>query len=216
MPPIHSLPAASEMPSRRCRAGEQGFGLLEVALALLVIAVATLGSVSWTLSGMSLETENREQADAHDALRQLCEEINALPFDEVFARCNTIPDDDPDGVGTSHGARFQIKQVQADRLLDALYVVPDSASLQRQLPLEVSIQFPVNASGQLIESAQTPAWGDQVWDLNGDGEISDEPITGGYQILPVHIRIDWVGAGGPRHIEHVRLLSRRVRSQGSE
>ena len=207
-PPVHR-PAARHH-------GERGFGLLEVALALVVIAVATLGSVSWTLSGMSLEADNREMADAHDAMRQLFEELNALPIEQVFARCNDDPTDDPGGEGTSRGGVFTIEAERSEHFLDATYVVPLSVSYQRSAPLHVEIQFPVNADGKLVESMQTPAWGDQVWDLDGDGQISDVPLTGGYKLLPVHVRLEWKGSGGTRAIEHVRLLGVRIRPEASK
>ena len=208
-----SSPSLPDHAPAACRDGERGFGLLEVALALLVIAVATLGSVSWTLSGMNLEKENRERADGHDALRQLVEEIQALPFDEVFARCNADPADDPDGAGTARGGRFTIESTRADRFLDATYVAPESVMFQRARELEVTIEFPVDVEGRLVESAQGSDWGDQAWDLDGNGEISSDPLTGTYQLLPVYIRVDWIGAGGPAHVSLIRLLGRRVRPE---
>lgn len=205
-PPAHA--------PRRARGTEAGFGLLEVALALLVIAIATLGSVSWTLSGMSLETANREEGEAHDALRQLCEELHALPFDEVFARCNTDATDDPDGPGTARGAVFTIEPTRVTGFLDRLAVPRDGAPRRRLLPLRVELEFPVNGMGEIVESAQGAGWSDRVWDLDGDGEIGTTPIlVGSYRLLPVRIRILWTGSGGTRELEHVRLLSRRIRPE---
>lgn len=107
-PPRASLlPHPPGAPPRRS-AGEGGFTLVEIALALLVIAIATLGGVSWTLSGVSLDADTQETSAAHDVLRRLLEELQQVPFEELYPRYNADPQDDPDGVGTALGGAFQI------------------------------------------------------------------------------------------------------------
>ncbi len=217
---VPHLPAPLRRPRARaaCRArgSERGMGLIEVALALLVIAVATLGSVSWTLSGMSLEAENRERADAHDAMRVLFEELQAVPFEEVFARFNADPADDPDGEGTARGGLFSIEPNRKDGFLDPARVAGGSTVAYRSNPLEVRVEFPVDAFGQLDESAQGADWGGRAWDLDGNGAVETGGGSTGYVLLPVRIRIRWQGHRGTRSVEHVRLLSRRPqREEGS-
>jgi hypothetical protein len=194
------------------RSASAGFALIEVALALLVIAVATLGSVSWTLSGMSLEASNREMADGHDAMRVLLEELQEVPFDEVFARFNDLPGDDPAGAGSARGSTFSIEATRKANFLDR---TPDSPSkgtiAYRKVPLEVQISFPIDEDGNLSEAAQGAEWGDRTWDFDGDGKITADALNTRYMLLPVRVRIRWSGAKGTRTLEHVRLLTHRTR-----
>ncbi|MDA1195996.1 MAG: hypothetical protein O2894_12540 [Planctomycetota bacterium] len=206
------------------RHAEQGFGLVEVALALLVIAIATMGSVSWTLSGMRLDAATREEADATDALREVLEELQATPFEEVFARFNTLPEDDPEGPGTAVGGRVvlgltgDVKALvgvpRSDGLTGGSVGEPPRRAVQRAVALSVDIAFPTDGSGRLVESAMGADWGDGAIDIDGDGEITDEATISGYVLLPVRVRITWDGGGGTRTLEHVRLLTRRVRAGG--
>ncbi len=202
-------------PCPRRGSASGGFALIEVALALLVIAVATLGSVSWTLSGMSLEAANRETADAHDAMRGLLEELQSVPLEEVFARFNHLPEDDPNGAGTAPGGDFVIKTTRKADFLDLGTGVGlpggKGTIAYRKVPLDVSISFPVDADGNLSESAQGADWGDRSWDFDGDGTLSADVLNTRYVMLPVRVRVRWSGAKGTRTIEHVRLLTRRTR-----
>jgi hypothetical protein len=46
-------------------------------------------------------------------------------------------------------------------------------------------------------------------DLDGNGALDEANHARDYVLLPVTVRLEWTGAGGPRHIELRTLLTRR-------
>ena len=69
-----------------------------------MIAVATLSSTSMTLSESNLNKANASSADATNVMRQLVEEIESQPFEEIYARFNASSADESDGLGTARQA----------------------------------------------------------------------------------------------------------------
>jgi hypothetical protein len=72
-----------------------GFSLVDVAVALAILAISLgtlLGSVFWA---MRLEEANEESATASQHLRSVLEQLRARPMSEVYAAFNADPDDDP-------------------------------------------------------------------------------------------------------------------------
>ena len=84
------------VPKRFC-AKRSAFALVDVCVALAILAVALgtlVGSVFWA---MRLEEVNEEKAAASQRLRALLEEFSALPIEDVYAAYNADPSDDPPG-----------------------------------------------------------------------------------------------------------------------
>ncbi len=190
------------------KSSERGALLIEILLALLVLALAAAGSVSSTISGMSLEQDNRETAVATDTLRHVVEELETIPLDEVFARFNADPADDPDGAGTAPGNLFAVDPHRTSGLLTSGVLSPASAPTHRQT-MNVEFTFPLDMDGHLSEMVSGGMWGQQGWDLDGDGTLAAGDRSTTYVILPVHVRVTWVSPRGVSAVQLVRVLAHR-------
>ena len=188
--------------------------LLEVILALVVVAVATLSSASMTISGTNLNKANVAAADATDVMRQLVEELESHPFEEVYARFNADPTDDPEGAGTARGSQFVLEPNHRRALLDASVAAGtgDVKTAARHIAFDVEVFFPEDASGLLSEQVIAPLWGGTSWDIDGDGTAGTSgDRSADYKLLPVAVRLTWTDPDGIHALQVVRLLSRRRR-----
>jgi prepilin-type N-terminal cleavage/methylation domain-containing protein len=189
--------------------GERGLTLIEITIAMVVMGIGALGAVSWTLSSMDLEVVNRETSDATDAMRQLVEELQSYPHNELFVRFNDDPADDPDGPGTAIGHQFVISPDRTAGFLQAEPTAPPpAAARKRRVPISVELTFPVDALGKLSEAAADPAWGNQGWDLNADGALTPGDRGTDYQVLPIKIEMTWAGTRGFRSLVVTRFITR--------
>lgn len=84
----------------------RGAMLLELLIAMTVVALAGVLLAQTTASRMRLHRSSSDRAAAVEAARRAIERMRAEPFEEVFARYNPSPEDDPEGVGTAPGHRF--------------------------------------------------------------------------------------------------------------
>lgn len=87
---------------------DSGLSLVELMVALGVIAVALFSLVAMILNTTRGKQAQRDQALAKQAATAKLEEMRAQTFNQIFARYNTTPADDPGGVGTSPGAFFTV------------------------------------------------------------------------------------------------------------
>ncbi len=185
--------------------------LLEIIIAMLIVAAATLSSASMTLSGSKLNNANVAVADATDVMRQLVEELESHPFEELYARFNGLPDDDPDGAGTARGSQFTLAPTRRSAFLDvtAPAAPPTAKDAPRSTSFDVDIEFPEDVNGYLAEGVVGPLWGTQAWDIDGDGAPSSGDRSADYKLLPVAIRLSWADADGIHSMQVVRLLTKR-------
>ena len=202
-------------PPQRTRGAQRGFALIEIALALLVIAIATLGGTSWTLSGVNLDADNRETAAMNDVMRRLLEELQDEPFDELFERFHdrpfTIqPDRKEDFLGTDQSYDGSDKSGKSGKSAAGPGPSGTSGIAYRKHPVNVHISFPTDAEGNLSETAMGPEWSSLAWDLDGNGETTDSVLST-YRVLPVRVTLIWFDSRGERKLEHVRLMTRRPR-----
>lgn len=191
--------------------GQRGLVMVEILLAMLIIAVATLSSASMTLSGSNLNKANVLTADATNVLRQVVEELESHPFEEIYARFNTNPADDPDGAGTARGGQFTLDPEHRTAFLDA-GAAPTATSREgasRGISYDIDILFPEDENGNLAEGVSAPIWGSQAWDINGDGAPSSGDRSADYKLLPVGISVTWADPEGLHTFQVVRLLSQR-------
>ena len=193
---------------RRLREG--GFSVLEMSLAVSVVAFGALSALSLTMSSMKLENGNRRAAAAVGAVREVVERLEAVPFEEAFARFNDNPDDDPEGKGTSSGGVFYFAFVRGN----GLQRVYDPTLVDDGL-FEVKISFPVDNNGDLVEGGEL-ADGLKL-DLNNDGVISaGSVVNGDYDVLPMRVEVAWQGQHKSHRAVFHRLLTSQTQSTSAE
>jgi len=163
--------------------------LLEIAVGIAVLVTGILGFAQTMVVLQRGHERTREVGRASQAARQMLERIQAEAFAEAFRNFNGDPADDPAGPGTGSGKNFAVPGLSA-RLGDA-----------DGLPGEVIFPTPAGLPGSLMENVVDPLLG-MPRDLNGDGAISTATAYNStYTILPVRVRVQWVGPSGPGEVE---------------
>jgi prepilin-type N-terminal cleavage/methylation domain-containing protein len=173
----------------RGRGRRDGFSLLEVMISSTVFLIVAGAVVTTLVVSNALNMTGRETALASRGAQSILEELKATPFEEVFARYNVIPDDDPGG--TSPGANFAVTGLtpgsdDADGFVGA-------------------IEFP--GGGQELHEDGEDAELGLPRDLDGDGAVDDQDHAADYRILPVRVVISWNGQNGARTFELVTVLT---------
>lgn len=168
-----------------------GFSLVELLVVMVILAI-TLGEVTRSLINVAhLEPVQRESALALNAARSKLEEMRARPFEELVARYDADPANDPDGPGTAPGSGFAV------RGLDLRDGDPDGWQGAVLLPL---------VGGELREDVADAALG-LPRDLNADDVVDGLDHAGDFSVLPVRVRVEWSGgAAGERSVELVTTL----------
>ena len=168
-----------------------GFALADVCISLAILVVAMGGLLATVFSALRLSQANESTRAANQAVRGILERMNAVPFDELYATCNSDPADDPVPKST-------------------ICLEPSNPLLHdaQGNPAHSEIRFPTapGAGGlELREDAVDPALG-MPRDLNGDGNIDALDHSGDYLVLPVSVRLEWVGPSGAQALEISTLL----------
>ncbi len=177
----------------RTRSGETasaGFALLEVLIVALMSAVAMVAVSMSLAAGSGLGEANAQSARARARAQSAMEALKAAPFSTVFAAFNALPGDDPGGAGMAPGAAFDVQ---------GLRPAPDDVDGRVG-----SIEFPGGAA-ELREDV----WDDQMGmprDLSGDGVIDALDHAALYVVLPVRVRVRWLGATGVQEVVLVTTL----------
>lgn len=181
---------------------QAGFSILEMSVAVSVVAFGALGALSLTLSSMRLDEGNRQTVAAISAVRQVVETVETVPFEEVFARFNSNPADDPFGAGSAEGGEFHFVYGDNDNVLPS--IDPD---LTVGTVFTVNITFPTNAKGELVEGA-TPLAPGLSTDLDNDGRvIRGTNVRNSYRVLPVRAEVHWQGQVERQRAVFHRLLT---------
>jgi prepilin-type N-terminal cleavage/methylation domain-containing protein len=157
---------------------QRGFSLLELVIAMAVIALTLLSLMTLINSSAHLQEISREKAIATNAVRKILEEMRNAVFSEVYPRYNSNGADNPVGSASS-GHTFSVAG------LTPLV----SGGLVGQ------IFFP-EVGSSLREDVKDAALGMAAGkDLNRDGVIDGNPRNTDYRVLPVRVVILWRGVG---------------------
>jgi type II secretory pathway pseudopilin PulG len=195
-------------PARSCA----GLSLVEVVVALSVLIVAASIFCQTLLSTTRVRQCNRESTLAADAARVVLEEMRNEPFLEIFREYNEDTKDDPGGIGTGPGHRFDV---------DGLEAIDGAPSVGRVLFPSVAVQTTVSSGGggklgsfggtttvtqyQLREDLQDASLG-MPRDLDGDNVIDALDHAKNYLLLPVRVRLEWKSGNSTRRFEIVTQL----------
>lgn len=177
----------------RKRSARSGFSLVDICVALVILAVALGTLIGTVFHALRLEQSNEETAAASQMIRATLERIQATAFEDIYATYNDTPDDDP-----VPGADPFAALLSDDPLL----------TLGKKDGAVVTVLFPGAGSGQLREDEVDVAMG-MPRDLNGDGAIDADDHGGDYTLLPLTLRLEWDGSAGSRSLEMSTILRPR-------
>ena len=212
-------PLARTSPARTRR---RGIGLIDCLVSIVVISLSSFGFLAASMASSRLETESRAVSVAVELTRDVLEELQATPLDEIVARFNADPSDDPDGAGTARGSAFILDTRRAvecttrtdySRQDDGLRDKEDDGSNTVPEKMECEIRLPVVIDGggiaELTEESELPEFGLPA-DLNGDGVIDGDNRLADFRVLPIVIRMQWPTVdGGRRTLDFAAVLGGR-------
>jgi hypothetical protein len=160
-----------------------------IAIAIMTLCVSLL---SRTISSAAVHTAaKRERAIAVEAAKNVLEDMHNVPFEEIFARYNADPTDDPDGPGTAQGSVIDVPlltpRTDASGGFVGTVILPSEGAL-------------------LLENSTVDVLG-LPRDLNGDAQIDGEDHAADYIVLPVSVRLEWTGRGGARTFELTTMFA---------
>ena len=179
--------------STEIRSTSAGLTLVEIAVAMTILVLALLG-FSRSLVASSTSTQGtQEVAVATQAGRRMIETLQEAEFSDVFALYNSSPEDDPEGLGTAPGHLFDVA---------GLDLHPDDADGSLGEIIFPEGQIP----GRLREDLLLRQIG-MPRDLDGDGVAGQADVSQTYLILPVMVRIEWLGKGGHGKLEFKTILT---------
>jgi hypothetical protein len=169
-------------PGRELRGSDgkkSGFTLLDVsfAVALLVVALMALSATAMRLQG--LNRASQERTAAQNAVRAKVEEIQSISHAGVT---------DPLGwpahvLGALHtGAHFDVKGLS----------IPDGAT---------STGIVIVVTDETATDASLGAQLGMPRDLDGDGLVSSGDVSAHARLLPVIVRVRWMGSRGVQQVD---------------
>ena len=158
---------------RRFRPG--GFALLELVLALGVIAVGVLAVLASISFSSRLSHMDRETALAMETSEAMLAAMRSVSFGDLYDQYG------PGGTDT-----FSVTGLTPR--------TPGAAPGSITLFVNETVSNP---------SLELPR------DLNGDGDAADADVSGGYLLLPVRLRVEWIGSTGPRSFDLYSLMANR-------
>ena len=192
-------PGEKRMTTNRGSQGRSaGFTLVEIIVAVVILAIAVGGISSSMLSSMALNRVNGETALAQQAARGALEELTGVPFDEAWAVYNADPADDGGLSVAALGPNFVVAG------LDAQTADIDGMCGRIEFP---SVTFGV---GQELREDVVDAGLGMPRDLDLDGiwpEVVN--IAPDYSVLPVRVLIEWRGVSGDRSVRLETMLCAR-------
>ncbi len=163
-------------------------------VAVVLLTIAMLGFSKAFVSSMLASDTEREVRLATETARGIMESLAGAEFEQVFQLYNADPQDDPGGVGTAPGPSFDVVG------LDPLSGDEDGQAGEVLLPIVEDV-----GGYQVREDLDLPELG-LPRDLSGDGIVDDQDHSADYVILPVRIRVEWEGSGGPAQAEFHTVL----------
>jgi hypothetical protein len=165
---------------------------------MTVLAIALSGMIGSLVAAMSLDRVNRESAIAQQAARRVLEEVQGVPFGEIFRTYDSWNGDDAGLTVAARGNTFAVTGLDPQ--------IGDADGLCGQVIFPTVMVGPVP---QLREDVADAALG-MPRDLNGSGGAPDAADhSGDYVLLPVRVRVQWRGVSGNRTVDLEMVLCDR-------
>jgi len=162
-------------------------------IAFTVLTIGFGAVMTSLVSTRALTATERERSLAVDAAASAIERLKGVDFDEVFSRFNSSGADDPEGDGSAPGEGFSVAGLTAPGDAAGGWVG--------------TIEFP-GGPLQIREDVEDEELG-LPRDLNGDGDVDSFDHSEDYEVLPVRVRVTWIGPTGNQAIELVTVLTSR-------
>ena len=176
-----------------------GLTLVEIAIAMPIIAIAMGMFVQMLTAGTNLRSTSRDNWVASMAVQDTLEIMRNDAYEDLFVLYNDNPLDDPGGPGTAQGIHFDVEG------LEALASDVDGQVGRIHLPT-FNAGSAVAPVWQLREDQANPALG-MPRDLNGDSIINTLDHASDFTLLPVQIELQWQSRFGPRRIRMQTILT---------
>lgn len=177
---MHRLPKRPNRPAPTCA----GFSLLESVIGMSVVVIGLMAMTSTSLVVHSLEESDKARRLAGDALQAVIEEVHAV---------STAAVEDEDGwaatllesygAGGDPGTTFPVPDLtpwEGEAEVGSIQVVTDETLGDRELGAPIGMPR----------------------DLNGDGLVTDNDVSGNANLLPAVVRLRWTGESGDREVVH--------------
>lgn len=165
-----------------------GFSLIEVCVAMAVMAVGLLAAGSTLVSSHSLRVADAERQAAEDGTRAIVEQILAFSeasIDDPAGWARTVTD--ALAPGGAIGDRFDLNGLdpQAGQpSLGSIQVVTDETVTDAAAGVELGLPR----------------------DLDGNGVLGDPDVSGTASLLPVIVDVRWRGKTGNRRLTQAFYL----------
>lgn len=160
-----------------------GFTLVEVAIALSVIAIGLLGLLSVITNGLDLSTTSSETQRALSAARKKVESLKTYDFDTLYEDCSA----DNSGDVSQPGRYF------------------DCADEDGGGALELQSGDSHHGEVEFLSEAESIAEFGAAGDFNKDGNYDDAPAAGWTQ-YPVVVTVRWQNRFGDRQVRVATVL----------
>ena len=121
------------------RNGESGFSLVELLVAILIVAFIVLGVLSTFGQGVKFNSSSRDYTAVSNLAKSRLEELIALPFDTGVVAGNPLANGDH-GPITSDDGRFSIRYTVVECAIRADQSDPDTALANPSTPGEGNIK----------------------------------------------------------------------------
>jgi prepilin-type N-terminal cleavage/methylation domain-containing protein len=192
----------------------RGFTLIEVVIALAVLAIAFFGMISVITYTTRMNLASRQRTAATLAAERKIEQmLNLAQFDKIYATYSQMTQ----GLGWDlvDGLEPFVLNDPNELTMPTGWVYPVLGGPIGPQPANLYVRFPLNAAGngfsevgsgkfmgnvvyQNPDDPSSPVIGYRDIDLNGDGNTTSMSVqVGQLKVLPVVIEVHWKGAVGP-------------------
>ena len=200
----------------KARPRQRGLTLVELIIAMAILAVAIMALVSSITSSGQIQQVTREKTIAYNAARQQIEKMRVYATAEIYSRYNSTTADDGNYPSGLHpGNTFHVPRLTTPSTNVPTYWSVQVGTTTKEAWTSTTvggvtqkdtfgdligndgvgeIVFP-ESGGQLTETYVDAGMG-MPRDLNRDGDALDTNVGGSYKILPVKVTVRWKSMNG--------------------